>query len=264
MMGKMPVPPEQSEGVPSDKRERWLLDNMNYAEFEKRVGISVHDFCMETFARNRSGIRIKKEKTAVKNLARIFDATLKIANQKGFQAMTIRDLSNETGLSMGALYAYFPGKEELLEMLQGQARQIVKRILEESISTEAEPVARLRAAIRTHLYLTECMQPWFYFSYMETRHLTGSEREQAIASELYTEHLLSDILRQGEEQGVFVAGDHQLTASLIKAMLQDWYLKRWKYAKRKVSVDRYAQSVLEFVEAVVLAPESGSSMPRES
>ena len=45
---------------------------------------------------------------------------------------------------------------------------------------------------------------------------------------------------------------NNLTASIIKAMLQDWYLKRWKYAKRRVSVEKYARFVLAFVEAFCL------------
>jgi len=45
--------------------------------------------------------------------------------------------------------------------------------------------------------------------------------------------------------------DPQLTASVIKAMLQDWYLKRSKYARRKISVDRYAGFILEFVASFI-------------
>ena len=96
------------------------------------------------------------------------------------------------------------------------------------------------------------MQPWFYFSYMEAKNLSKKEQDLAVASELYTEKLLVDILSQGQIQGVFGQRDLQLTASVIKAMLQDWYLKRSKYAKRRVSVDQYARFVLQFVESFIL------------
>lgn len=225
---------------------------MNYAEFQQLVKVSKQDICRESFAENRKKIKVKKEKTVVKNLERIFDATLKISNKKGFQAMSMRDLSRETGLSLGALYSYFSSKEELLDMLQRQGRTITKRILEEHINSEVEPAAKLRMAIRTHLYLSEVMQPWFYFSYMETKNLTGSERKKALLSELYTEKIVASILKQGQEKGVFVSRDHQIGAGAIKAMLQDWYLKRRKYARRKVTVDQYAHFVLEFVEAFYL------------
>ena len=225
---------------------------MNYAEFQKQVSLSKHDICREVFAENRKTIRVKKEGTVVKNLERIFNATLKISNKKGFQAMSMRDLGREANLSMGALYSYFASKEELLEMLQHQRRTITKRILAEHIEAEQNPLTRLKVAIQTHLYLSEVMQPWFYFAYMETKNLSKKQQKEAIASELYTEKIFSDILDQGYAEGYFQVQDRQLTASLIKSMLQDWYLKRWKYARRKISVDQYAQFVLEFVQAFIL------------
>ena len=225
---------------------------MSYAEFQKQVSLAKQDIYREVFAENRKTIRVKKEDTVVRNLERIFEATLKISNKKGFQAMSMRDLSKETNLSLGALYSYFSAKEELLQMLQHQRRTITKRILKEYIQAEKDPTAKLKVAIRTHLYLSETMLPWFYFSYMETKNLSKREQKRAIASELYTEKIFSNILKQGQTQGCFQVYDVQLTASALKAMLQDWYLKRWKYAKRKISVDHYAQFVLELLEAFVL------------
>ena len=225
---------------------------MTYADFQKQIKISKQDIYREIFANHRSSIRVKKENTVVKNLERIFSATLKISNKKGFQAMSMRDLGRETSLSMGALYSYFNGKEDLLAMLQHQRRTITKRILEACIQKEPDPAVRLRAAILTHLYLSEAMQPWFYFSYMEAKNLSRAEQDLAVASELYTENLLADILRQGQSRGCFLPRDPQLTASIIKAMLQDWYLKRSKYRKRNISVDQYARFILQFVEAFIL------------
>jgi len=224
---------------------------MDYADFQKKISLSKYDLCREVYRENRNSIRVKKENKVVKNLERIFRATLSISNRKGFQAMSMRDLSRETNLSMGALYSYFASKEELLAMLQNQRRTVTKRILDEGIARESSPTAKLRAAILTHLYLSEAMQPWFYFSYMEAKNLSKKEQDLAVASELYTEKLIAGILKQGQDQGRFELRDPQLTASVIKAMLQDWYLKRSKYAKRRISVDQYAQFVLQFVEAFI-------------
>lgn len=229
---------------------------MTFSDFRQLVSVSKQDICREAFFQNRRSIRIKKEITAVRNLTRIFDATLRISNKKGFQAMSMRDLSRESGLSMGALYAYFSSKEELLEMLQRLGRTITKRILEERIEVERSPLPRLQVLIKTHIYLSEVMQPWFYFSYMEAKNLGKKESEKAVAGERYTEKLITDIILEGQRQGFFRDKDPQLTASLIKAMLQDWYLKRSKYRIREISVDQYTDFVLEMVEAFCLKREA--------
>ena len=224
---------------------------MDYADFQNKINLSKEDIFRQVYRANRGSIRVKKEDTVVRNLERIFSATLSISNRKGFQAMSMRDLSRATNLSLGALYSYFASKEELLAMLQNQRRMITTRILDECIAEETRPAARLRAAILTHLYLSEAMQPWFYFSYMEAKNLPKKEQDLAVASELYTEKLLAKIIEEGQAIGEFMVRDAQLTASVIKAMLQDWYLKRGKYAKRRIPVEKYAQFVLQFIEAFI-------------
>jgi AcrR family transcriptional regulator len=224
---------------------------MDYADFQEKIHPSKQDLCREVYQENRRSIRVKKEDKVVKNLERIFDATLRISNKKGFQAMSMRDLSRETKLSMGALYSYFSSKEELLGILQHQRRTITKRILEAHIAQKSNPVAKLQAAILTHLYLSEAMQPWFYFSYMEAKNLSQPEQGLAVESERYTEKIFEDILREGQARGCFSARDPQLTASIIKAMLQDWYLKRSKYTQRNISVDHYGRFVWQFIEAFI-------------
>jgi TetR/AcrR family transcriptional regulator, cholesterol catabolism regulator len=233
-----------------------MKSTMTYAEFCQQVNISKMEIYQESFSENRQTKRIKKEKTAVKNLDTIFGAVLKISNKKGFKSMSMRDLSLECGLSMGALYNYFSSKDELLEMLQHQRRSITGKILEERISSEDSAPARLKAAIFSHLYLSEAMQPWFYFSFMETKNLSDTEKQKAIDSELATEKLICDILIQGQEQNVFNQHDPQLGACMIKAMLQDWYLKRGKYAGKNISVDQYAAYLQEFVAAFFLKSPS--------
>ena len=225
---------------------------MTYAEFCQQVNISKMEIYQESVAAQRSfghqSKHIKKEKTAVKNLDNIFGAVLRISNKKGFKAMSMRALSRECGLSMGALYNYFSGKDELLEMLQHQRRSITEKILKERIASESTAPGKLKAVIFTHLFLSEAMQPWFYFSFMETKNLSPVERQKAMESELSTEKMIYDILVQGQEQGIFNAHDPQLGASIIKAMLQDWYLKRGKFARNNISVDQYAAYLQEFIE----------------
>ncbi|MEW6531527.1 MAG: TetR/AcrR family transcriptional regulator [Thermodesulfobacteriota bacterium] len=227
-------------------------DSIGFDEFERLVGVTKRDLCRETLAAHRKVIRIKGDERAIRNLERIFDAALRISNANGFQAMSMRRLSKEAGLSMGALYAYFSSKDELLTMLQDQGRGIASRILSDRIQAAADPLSKLRTGVRTHLYLTESMHAWFFFSYMEAKNLTGPEREKAVRSELQTEAVFEEILRQGQEQGIFVDKDCRLTASVIKALVQDWYLKRWKYRQRSISVDRYADHILEMVENFVV------------
>jgi TetR/AcrR family transcriptional regulator, cholesterol catabolism regulator len=227
--------------------------NLKFETFKGLVSLSMEDLCRELFLDNRESIKIKKEGVAVKNLVKILDAALTISNEKGFAAMSLRDLSAKAGLSMGALYTYFSSKEELLQMIQRQSTVVVQVLLDQIEDIE-DPRSKLKRVIQSHLFLSEVMQPWFYFAYMETKNLAKQEHKKAIEAELATEKLLIDIMKEGRDKGVFKSVNMELTGAVIKAMLQDWYLKRWKYARRNVSVEKYAAFVVDLVETFLAVP----------
>ena len=222
---------------------------MDLKSFEKQVALSTTDICRQIFESRSHSIKIKKEQVAVRNLVRIFKATLKLANQKGFHAMSLRDLCAESGMSMGGLYAYFKNKEELLTLIQEQGRAIVARVMGDRLHGIEDAGQALEMAIRSHLYLSEVLQPWFFFSYMETRFFHAEEGKRAIAGELQTEAIFSNILERGVAGGAFDIKDPLLVAAAIKALLQDWYLKRWKYKRRQIAVEAYADFVISMVSA---------------
>jgi len=228
-----------------------MSGKLKFKTFQKLVNVSMEDMCRELFLGNRQSIKIKKEGVAVKNLVKIINAALSLGNTKGFDAMSLRDLSAEAGLSMGALYTYFSSKEELLYMIQGQGAVVIRVLLDQTAGME-DPRMKLRRAIQAHIYLSEVMQQWFYFAYMETKNLAKGEHKKAIEAELFTEKILVDIMKDGREKGIFRDAEMELTGAVLKAMLQDWYLKRWKYARRGINAEKYASFVIDLMETYLL------------
>jgi TetR/AcrR family transcriptional regulator, cholesterol catabolism regulator len=227
--------------------------DIRFETFKQMAVLSMEEICREIFHENQHSIKIKKEPVAVKNLVNIFCTTLKLSNEKGFHTMSLRDLSAASGLSMGALYSYFSSKDELLEMIQKQGRRITGKVLFDHLDGKDSPLEKMRTLIRAHLFLTEVMQPWFYFAYMEAKNLDKTQRKRSIENELFTEQIFKEILQEGHESGIFKVIDATLTAGAVKALLQDWYVKRWKYTRRQVSVEDYAQFVINFVESAIMA-----------
>lgn len=233
---------------------------MRYREFNKLVPNPELDICRKAYWEYKDRIKVKKEKLVIKNLGKIFDATLKIGIVKGFQAMSMRDLSRVSGLSMGALYSYFSSKEQILSAYLGQGRKIILDVLERFVREATLPADQLRIAVQVHLFLTEKMHDFFFFSYMEARHLNPQVRDRIIQSELETEKIFADILKDGQKKNVFKNTNPTLSGSVIKAMLQDWYLKPGKYAKRNIHVDQYADFVLDVITSFCI--ESGGEKLR--
>lgn len=233
---------------------------MDFAAFRQQVQAARQAVLQEMVAEGQGRVRIKKEATALANLDRIFRATLKIANRKGFQAMTMRDLVRETGLSMGALYAYFAGKEALLTMMQAMHRRLAERVLQACRDPGDTPRQALERLLTAHLYLSEVLHSWFYFSYMEAKNLDPRHREEAVAGSRITEEMIAELLEAGMAAGEFAPRDPRLAANLIKSLLQNWYLKRSVHVARGVDVDRYAEE-LRTVAAGYLRPAADATLP---
>lgn len=219
---------------------------LTLAQLKKRVAALDPDIYRELIAGHEDRLAVKAE-TACRNLAKIVDATLTIANAKGFQAMSLRDLSAQTGMSMGGLYAYIRSKDDLVHLIQRHGQLMATRILADAVDRQAAPRAQLLQLIHVHILLSELQRPWFYFSYMEAKNLPAAEKRDAIASELSVDDWLGELIDAGVTRGEFRAVHVPVVSALIKAMLQDWYLKRGKYKQRKISVEAYIASVQDFV-----------------
>jgi AcrR family transcriptional regulator len=221
---------------------------------------SMEALCQRIFERHRDAIRVRKPYVAVANLARIVEATLKLSNRQGFHATSLRDLAEASGLSMGGLYAYFPNKTMLLAMILGEVAGTAQALLGSPPPTVTDdPRRHLAWLIESHIRLTEAMQPWFVFAFMEAKSFPAAERRQAIDSEAATEAIFADVLRRGAAEGAFAIADVDLAAALIKPLLQEWYVKRAKYRKRGTSIEAYIAATTDFIMAAVRAQATSHS-----
>ncbi|WP_238123775.1 MULTISPECIES: TetR/AcrR family transcriptional regulator [unclassified Xanthobacter] len=216
---------------------------------------SLEGLCGRIYERHRDTIKVQKPRVAVANLARIVEAVLTLSNRQGFHATSLRDLSRAAGISMGGLYSYFDTKDTLLLMILEQVAGAVEEALSQPPEEVAgDPARHLRWLIETHVGLSEAMQPWFVFAYMEAKAFPAPARTAAVESELATERMFAAVLEAGAASGRLKVDDVEFTATLIKPLLQDWYVKRGKYRKRGVTAVTYAARVADFVLAALAPP----------
>jgi AcrR family transcriptional regulator len=220
-----------------------LLAQFNFQQFQEMTpldGVNIWTYLLD---RNAERITVKRRKPALENLEKIFNATFKLANEVGFRAMNLRDLCGETGLSMGGLYGYISNKDQLAEMIE----DVVRHATHEMPLLFAElrdPLDRIEALIRASIYVSEILQPWFYFVFMDSRVLQPQQRNTAKDSELHVQSVIADIIMLIPDRP---RGSADLMAAHIMAMFQDWYVKRWKYRAAAVDPDRFADSAVRMM-----------------
>jgi len=225
---------------------QWQGEN-DFDLFKSSVPISNSQIWLAFYRLHKSKVQVQKEKVAVDKLKTIIKATFKLSNQKGFALMSLRDLSNETGISMGSLYAYIGSKGQLAEMIHQFLPHMFDLCIGEQLDQKASSKEQLNKLVRGHIFITECLQPWFFFAFMESKHLSRSTKQLAKDNEIKSETLLKEIVQQGEQEGKFIHTDPFLTSMMIKSLLQNWYVKHTKYRQNKVDCESYIQ----FIEKVI-------------
>lgn len=224
--------------------------HFSFTEFQAITpldGANIWAYLLDQYA---GRITVKRRKPALENIERIFNATFKLANDVGFRAMNLRDLCRETGLSMGGLYGYITSKDQLAEMIEDVVRHATHEV-PLLFGALRDPLDRLEALIRSSIYISEILQPWFYFVYMDSRVLQPAQRHTAKRSELHVQSLFADVIHEIAGRP---PGSADLLASHIMAAFQDWYVKRWKYRAADIGPDAFADSIVRVARGYLAPP----------
>lgn len=217
------------------------------------------------FSVHHERMQIKNGKTALRNLQKIFNCTFRLANSQGFHSMSLRDLSRETQISMGGLYAYIGSKSDLASAIEAVVRQTIDDVMSDLAQHNLAPYERLKAVIYADLYMNDSMHAWYYFCFIEAKGLEKAQREVAMQMELRFDQLLQSIFEEGVASGVFsYKGDISLLAASTTALLQQWYLKRWKFQHLKTDIATYADYVFRHVLSSLEYNEASSEVSQRS
>ncbi len=116
--------------------------------------------------------------------------------------------------------------------------------LETAAGTFEQPWQRLENLLRTHIYISTPLQPWFFLLYFETHSLEPHLQQNSKTIEMRSLMGMQKIVEEGISSGAMHADEPLAVASICVAMLQDWYLKPWKYRELGIDADDYARMVV--------------------
>src|SRR5271170_38995 len=87
----------------------------------------------------------------------IAEAIFEVIGNRGLEAVSLRDVAAQAGVSMGSVQHYFSSKEEMLQFALGHMRDRALARLQEELGQLVNPSARqqVRAAARVMLPVGE-------------------------------------------------------------------------------------------------------------
>lgn len=251
----------QSESIMTPETAQNLrVDLSSYASFLETFPLQGEHLYTAVYNRNTDIVQTQKARFAIANLEKILTATFEVSSHSGFDRMSLRDLSRQTGMSMGAIYSCISKKEDIALMIADIVR--LSSELTQQHAMQADSLwSQIEQSIRFHLYASTLLQPWYFFLYFETRSLPEQQQEESKQIELGGIDAFEAQIKTGIARGEFHTDDARMIANTIVVLLEDWYLKPWKtrvtdtsesdLQRRETQINRYHKSIVDVVKKLL-------------
>jgi len=161
----------------------------------------------------------------------ILDAAWAVFARHGYHGSTMQDIAAEAGLSAGAIYRYFPGKEAVLKAIVDRNTQRYGELVREVREGVRSPADALRAIGSTmFLQFQDPMVDTHIRLDVELRGeaLRNDDLREAFRQQLtFWRTAMTDILRQAQEAGQ-VREDMDAEAFIVLGICAYEGLRQWK------------------------------------
>jgi AcrR family transcriptional regulator len=186
----------------------------------------------------------------------ILDAAERVFAERGYEAAKVVEIAYDCGLSMGTIYAIFPGKAELYAALLEERGQELLRLARAVAGRDLGPRDALFALIEMYIdYFVH--HPAFLRMHLRSGAswalgpAGGTPKQVGYWESIHT--LQADIFRRGVAAGEFVEEDPAYLAKMFSTMDQV-LLADWVAGGMKADRDTLVRRLRDMVERALCLP----------
>lgn len=195
-----------------------------------------------------------RQARAEQRSAQLLEAAARLMERDGSHAVSMQAVAAEAGVSVGLIYRYFGGKDDLLfAVIQGVLDSFATLVPQAVEAAGDDPVLRLAAAFRSYCEVIDERRHAAVLTYRESKSLDEEGRARIKELEVQTSEPLRAALRVGVDAGLFTVPDVELAAYDLLLLAHAWALKHW-YFERTLSLDIYVQRQLALILNGIIEP----------
>lgn len=181
-------------------------------------------------------------------------AAARLMERDGSDTVSMQAVADEAGVSVGLIYRYFGGKNDLLlaviiDVLDNFAVAVPAAVA----AAGKDPVHQLSAAFRSYCEVIDEHRHAAVLTYRESKALTAEGRRKIKDLEVATSEPLREILRSGIAAGVFEPVDVDLVSYNLLLLTHAWALKHWHF-DGAFTLDGYIREQTALALAALIAP----------
>lgn len=194
-------------------------------------------------------------------LDEIYTAAAQVFSEKGYHGASIQHVADAVGILKGSLYYYIDSKQDLLFGIIDEVHRDALRSLEEWMAVDGDATTRLRAFVEGHVLANTRNITKIGVFFHDFRSLDPERRDRIIADrDRYDSHL-RELIRQGQQEGVFRGDIDPKIASMAILGMMNWTYHWW----RDDGPSSASDVVKEFADLILLGLAGGGiGVPRAS
>jgi TetR/AcrR family transcriptional regulator, cholesterol catabolism regulator len=192
----------------------------------------------------------------------LLTAAARLMERDGSQAVSMQAVAEEAGVSVGLIYRYFGGKDDLLLAVIVDVLDAFATRVPDAIEAAGDnPVERLAAAFRAYCEVIDEHRHAAVLTYRESKSLGDAGRERIKELEVATSEPLRAVLREGIEAGELVDVDVELVSYDLLLLAHGWALKHW-YFERTLGFEDYVSKQTALALRALVQPRRRRSHRR--
>jgi AcrR family transcriptional regulator len=163
-----------------------------------------------------------------------------LIHDRGYHAVSVRDLARAVGIQMSSLYYYFDSKERILFDISRRTMESLIRLTEDAIAEECEAgvAQRLMTAVSVGVEFHIHRQAATGVVLSESRKLNGDFFTELRCQLREYENIFRSLINEGIETGVFTLTDPAMATYIVMSALTRisiWYRQDGRLDAREIA-----------------------------
>ncbi len=201
---------------------------------------------------------MRKKTGKITTEERILSAAIELFVRNGFHGTSIDDIMSKVGLTKGAFYSHFEGKDHLFMKLLDEYRfHFLGGLVAALDKDEGNALDKLHRVISfLSRFATENTYMCVFLSFLTTELNTDVDFEPSLKS-IYIEYqkIISSIIKQGQKQRIFKKSlDPDLVALTFMA-LHDGVLHQWMLHRQHIDGEAFVRTFRDILVAGLVCPD---------
>jgi AcrR family transcriptional regulator len=170
---------------------------------------------------------------------------------KGFHGTTTRDIASAAGMSPAALYVHHRSKEELLHRISRQGHDRTLALVQEAVSTSADPREQLLAVVHAFVVHHAEDHTGARVVNYELSALSPAHLEEIAVVRRQIEAEMRGVVERGVAVGEFATSNPHMTALALLSLGIDvarWYRDEGEWTPAQIA-DHYCELAIRLVGA---------------